>query len=829
MNAMLQSENTEFEDQEEWADPARHEELDPLLDEAERLLEFDRVRDMLAEQARFFISREIILDSHPLKNAADVDRLQEETSEAVLLLNKQGDIGLAGLKDARNPLRRAMLDGLLNGQELLLLRAIFESVRVARTVVERMGDATPHLGQMAEDIRDLRDVCDSIVESLTETGDVLDSATPRLGKLRAASRRAYQRAMRIMVSMASNTELKPFLQSSAIASRSERLVLEVKSSQRQFVPGIIHDVSGTGQTIFVEPFRVVDAANQWRESATQASREEERVLRKLTREVAIRGEDAMISLQAAGTLDAAVARGRLSLKMGGVRPNVQGIDPSSEARQRISLIEARHPLLGDQAVPITIGIETARRGIVITGPNTGGKTVALKTVGLLSLMHQSGMHIPAREGSQLPVFDGVYADIGDAQSIDRSISTFSSHMERVIKIINHTTDESLVLLDELGTGTDPEEGSALARSILDYLVRRGSWVCITTHHRQVSEFAAMHDSLQNASVELDRDTMLPNYRLIMGIPGRSYAMNVAGRLGMPSSVLEHASGMLDPLRSQAEGLLKHLQRERKTLLEAQERAATQQADAEKMRRAAEAELENAERERETIVESAREQIRQEAQRVRRQLRRLMREAEGKQSWEENREKATDIVREVRDQSWMRNIHRQHNAPVSTPSLVRAAGESNDFKVGDKVKVESLGLVGEIADVSDDGAATVMAGAMQFMARPHMMTLIRRAGEKSDEAGSALPVMQVEVSPTYEPAGDLDVRGSRVHMIESVVPQFIDRAFMQGLTSIRIIHGEGSGALREAVRDILSRDSHVETFQPAAMGEGGNGVTVALLG
>ncbi len=826
---MSQPENMEIEVPSEQRDSARAEGFDALLEEAERLLEFDRVRGMLADAARFFMSREIILDSHPLNNEEDVDRLQDETSEAVLLLKGQGDIGLAGLEDARDPLRRAMLDGVLTGQELLMLCAIFDSVWVARTVVEKMGETTPHLALMASDIRDLRAVRNSISESLTESGDVLDSATPRLGNLRAGSRRAYQRAMRIMDGLANSDGLKPYLQSSAVASRSERLVLEVKSSQRQFVPGIIHDVSGTGQTIFVEPFTVVDAANEWRESAAEARREEERVLRKLTRAVANRGEDAMISLQAAATLDAAVARGRLSLKMGGVRPNVQSVAASSGEAKRISLIEARHPLLGDQAVPITMSIEPNHRGLVITGPNTGGKTVALKTVGVLSLMHQAGMHIPAREGSQLPVFDGVYADIGDAQSIDRSVSTFSSHMDRVIKIIHRATNESLVLLDELGTGTDPEEGSALARSILDHLVREGIWICITTHHRQVSEFAAMHDSLQNASVELDGDTMLPNYRLIMGIPGQSYAMNVADRLGMPAGVIENATEMLDPLRSQTESLLKQLQRDREVLLEAQERAVTQNAEAESMRRAAESELGQAEKERDAIVEEAREQLRQEAQRVRRQLRRLMREAKGRQSWEERREQATDIAREVRDAGWMRSKSHRTGSPSQTPSPVRAvAAEKHDFKVGDEVKVESLGLVGQISEISDDGAATVMAGAMQFRARPHMMTMVKRATERSEEVESPSPIVQVEVSPTFEPAGDLDVRGSRVHVIESVVPQFVDRAFMQGLTSVRIIHGEGTGALREAVRDVLRREPHVETFQPASRDQGGNGVTVALL-
>ncbi len=802
-----------------------------MLLEAERLLEFDRVRDMLAAEARFHMSREVVRESRPMRHPDDVARLQDETEEAVHLLNSKGDIGLAGMRDPRDPLRRAMLGGMLNGSELLTLCGIFQSMWIARSTVMMLEQELPLLVEMASHIRDLRSVRSPIVEALSDSGDVLDSATPRLGQLRERSRNAYQRAMRTMERFTARDNHRAALQSNVIASRGDRLVLEVKSSERQMVPGVIHDVSASGQTVFIEPFQVVNTTNEWRQAAIEAEKEEERVLRKFSRAVAVHGEDAMVSLQAAANLDAAVARGRLSLKIGGIRPTTRfGVEAGGDTS--LSLIEARHPLLGEEAVPISVRLDPKRRGLVITGPNTGGKTVAIKTLGLMALMHQSGIQVPAREGSVLPVFDGIYADIGDAQSIDRSVSTFSSHMERVIKIINRATDNSLVLLDELGTGTDPEEGSALARAILGCLVSNGVWICVTTHHRQVAEFAATHDNLANASVELDPETMLPNYRLVMDLPGQSYAMQVAKRLGLGQPVLDHAETMLDPLRSQTESLLKSLQRERDHVRVLQEQVAVERSEAEKMRAEATAHLKNAEEERDKSIEETRDQLKQEAQRVRRQLRRLMRESERGQSWQEAFRSATNIGREIGDDDWMENTETDSRA-TKRRSQGKTKKSNPDtapkFNIGDSVRVESLGVTGEIVEIDRANRAVIMSGNVRFQARSHMMTLVKSAevtqvSGRSQSYSSGPP----RIAHLADAAGDLDVRGSRVHMVESMIPQFIDRAFMQGLTSVRIIHGDGTGALRQAIRDILSRQSHVESFQPAPRNAGGNGVTIAML-
>ena len=744
---------------------------DGALLDAERLLEFDRVREQLAAEARFYMSREVVREARPARHPDDVARLQDETAEAVQLLKSAGDIGLAGMRDPRAPLRRAMLGGQLSGSELLMLCGIFQSMWVARQTVMAVADETPRLADMAAQIRDLNPVRIEIEACLSDNGDVLDSATPRLGQLRERSRAAYQRAMRTLERIVARDSYRTSLQSNVIASRNDRLVLEVRSSDRSNVPGIVHDVSSSGNTAFIEPFQVVDATNEWRRMAYEAEKEEERLLRKLTRKISHHGEDAMASMQASATLDAVVARGRFSLKLGGVRPrSSDDSQAEDEVDAPLLLVEARHPLLGEEAVPISMRLDGERRGLVITGPNTGGKTVAIKTLGLMALMHQSGIQIPAREATVMPVFDGVYADIGDAQSIDRSVSTFSSHMERVIGILTRATDRSLVLLDELGTGTDPEEGSALARAILDRLVKSGAWTCVTTHHRQVSEFAATHDRLANASVELDPETMLPNYRLIMDLPGQSYAMAVARRLGLGADILDHAATMLDPMRTQTESLLKSLQRERDKVREVQKAANAERSDLKRLRGEAEAARAQAEADREQAVEQARDQLKAEAQRVRRQLRRLMKEAQRDGAWQEARQSAAGVMQAVNRSDWMTQPSRSASKSASKTTNQRAGkhGRSRKpkpapappptFKVGDRVRVESLGLAGEIMELGRDGRAVVMAGTMRFEARPHMMTRDASAPPARTQIRPSPPARMSRVS---DDAGDLDIRGSRV--------------------------------------------------------------------
>jgi DNA mismatch repair protein MutS2 len=653
---------------------------------------------------------------------------------------------------------------------------------------------------------------------------VKDSATPRLGRLRTDAAQAYQRVVRIIERLIASPEVRLAVQSASIATRGERLVIEVRSDRRDAVPGIVHDVSNTGATLFVEPFKAVEPCNTWRETAAEAQREEERVLRQLSKVVGEHEELAMIAIEAAADIDLITARARLARAMRANRPQTLpgGADPA------IQLFSARHPLLGASAVPVSVSIGPGFRGLVITGPNTGGKTVSLKTMGLFALMHQCGMQIPAADGSKLAVFSGVFADIGDAQSIDRSVSTFSSHMGRVIRILEQAGPESLVLLDELGTGTDPEEGSALARAVLADLMERDVPVAVTTHHRAVAEFAGPHPKIENASVELDARTLQPSYRLIMGVPGRSYAIHVARNLGLPEKVLEEAEAMLDPRRAEAESLLNQIQREREAVSEAKQKAEQDALAAEAARKDLEARLRQVERQQEDLVQRTRMDLRREAEGVRRELKRIVAQAEADRELSVAQKAVNRLRSALTEPTWM---------PIAGPDETAAGGtggetavpEERPLAAGDDVEIKGLNVRAKVVAVHPDGMTDLQMGNARVQLNARQLRRVEEAAggavAAAAQAEREKPRVRVSRAPAEPSAGELDVRGKRVAEMEELVSEFVDRCTADGMATCRIIHGTGTGALRQAVRDVLSHSPLVASFTPATREAGGNGVTV----
>lgn len=794
-----------------------------LQQSAWRLLEFPHIRQMLADHTRFFRSRELAQDVTPQVHIEDVLRLQEETSEAALMLSTVGDIGLTGHQDLRPILKRAALGGMLSGQELMSCVVLLDSTWVARNVVLSMKERAPRMVAIASDIPDLSDLRTEVVKAITESGDVRDSATPRLGKLRSEAARAYQKLVRILERVASSTDVRAALQSPNIATRGDRLVLEVRTDRREVVQGIVHDVSNTGATLFVEPFRAVDPCNDWRETAAEAQREEERVLRRLSQMVGDREELATTAIEAAADLDLITARTRLGRSMDAMRPETlpAGSDPAAK------LSYARHPLLGAEAVPVSLNIGPGFRGLVVTGPNTGGKTVALKTLGLMALMHQCGMHLPVSDGTQLAVFTAVYADIGDAQSIERSVSTFSSHMGNVIDIIREADDQSLVLLDELGTGTDPEEGSALARAVLANLIDRNVPVAVTTHHRAVAEFAGTHDRMENASVELDAQTLRPTYQFIMGIPGRSYAVHVARNLGLPEEVLDHAETFLDPGRAEAETLLDQIQRERDAVSEARQKAQADATAAEAARRDLEKRLSQVTRQQEDMVYKTRMELRREANNVRRQLRRIVSQAESGKSLATAQKAVNRLRANLAEPTWL---------PISgdeKPDSESAGGteEEKPITAGDEIEIKGLNVRAKVIAIKKDGMADLQMGNARIQLNSRQLRRVESTVPTAPESRNpAVKISRVAGrSPVEATSGELDVRGKRVAGIEELVSAFVDNCAADGRQSCRIVHGSGTGALREAVREVLSRMQQVSSFEPAVTEDGGNGVTVVKLG
>lgn len=794
-----------------------HSQPDDLQASAERLLEFPRIRQLLAAQTRFFRSHELSTQITPQTHEDDVRRLQEETAEAALMLETVGDIGLTGHNDLRPVLRRAALGGMLDGQELVSVVNLLDSTRLARNIVLSMNGRVPLLEAVANDIPDLGEVRTAVLAAITESGDVRDSATPRLGRLRKDAAQSYQRLVRVLERVLASQDVRGAVQSSNIATRNDRLVIEVRTDSKDAVPGIVHDVSNTGSTLFVEPFRAVDLCNTWRETAAEAHREEERVLRRLSQQIGQREEEAVTAIEAAADIDLITARARLARSMDASRPETleRGADPA------VRLFNARHPLLGADAVPVSVSMGPGFRGLVITGPNTGGKTVSLKTMGLFSLMHQCGMQIPASDGSALATFTAVFADIGDAQSIDRSVSTFSSHMGNVIQILDKADSHSLVLLDELGTGTDPEEGSALARAVLSELMDRDTPVAVTTHHRAVAEFAGPHPKIENASVELDAETLQPSYRLIMGIPGRSYAIHVARNLGLPEKLLETAESLLDPRRAEAETLLNQIQRERDSVRDALDKAEADGLAAESARKDLETRLRQVARQQDDLVYKTRMDLRREADDVRRQLRRIVSQAESGKSLATAQRAVNRLKTSLTQPTWF-------SISESEPKNIdETLVEDKPIAAGDDVEIKGLNVRAKVVSVNSDGMADLQMGNARIQLNVRQL---RRLEKKiAVEPDRTKPAVRVSRAPKEPTSGEIDVRGRRSADIPELITAFVDQCAADGRSNCRIIHGSGTGALRQAVRDTLSQLPQASSFEPAPREQGGNGATLVDLG
>ena len=778
------------------------------------LLDYPAVRQQLARLTNFFDARRLVLELVPSCEPDEVERLQAETSEARTLLDEIGDAALHTDSDISDALARAELEGVLTGTELAAVAATLAVHAEARAAVRKAGGRTPILAEMVSGIPDLEEVRRRIVSRIDPDGEVADGATPALRAVRRLVGRAYERVTEALTSLMQASGMREALQDQVISIRGERLVVQVKSEMRHRVQGIVHDASNTGATLFVEPFATVELCNAWRELVLEEEGEIARILRELSASVGAVAEEVRLGSEISARLDLVLARGRLSAQMGGVRP-VAG--HRTGAPNDVRLLNARHPLLGPDAVPVALGIGPGWTTLLITGPNTGGKTVAMKTLGLLALMHQSGLHLPADEGSSLPVFDGVYADVGDQQSIERSVSTFSSHMRRVIDILGAATSSSLVLLDELGSSTDPEEGSALAKAILSHLTSTGVCTVATTHHRTVAAYAEATPGMMNSSVRLDAQTLDPTYHLTIGTPGRSYAMSVASRLGLPAEIMERAESLMEPQHLRFEDWLNELQDQRDGLqrrLEEVEEARGRTAAA---REEIEAKLDYLVERRDDILDSVRREAMARGEEARRRLRR----AEAALTW---RTSDADLPAARERTAWARREIEAQGPPEPQAPRVR---EARRLVQGDAVHVRGLNLDGTIASLQEGEAeAEVLVGNVRLRVERTRLSRIEAPVEEAEEAETDRRV-SVGLRPALDSI-ELDLRGLRVEEALVRLEEFIDRALLDGLSTVRIVHGRGTGALREAVRDHLDRHPLARGYAPEPPERGGNGATAVDL-
>ena len=793
-----------------------HDDFVSALAPALEKLEFDEIRDRLAEQCLFSVSGEYALALEPSTDRWLVDRWLEATAEGVDLLTNFPDITIGGARDIRSGAERAGKGSRLLPQELMAIADTARAARLLRKSIHRLPEVNqrfPQLLDLSAGLIDAMELETTIGRTIGPAGEVLDSASPALSRIRKEVRIAHGRLMDRLNRFVGSSN--PALQDAIVTSRDGRYVVPVRADSRGQIPGVVHDVSSSGQTIFVEPLEVVELNNRWREAQIDESREVDRILDELSHEVGRYASELRLTVESIARIDFAFAKARLAFAMRASQPMVWSQVRRDEAiaghsTQRIRLRRARHPLLDQETVvPIDVDLGEDFRILLITGPNTGGKTVALKTVGLLSAMAQSGLFIPADDQSILPVFTSYFVDIGDDQSIAQSLSTFSAHIASVISMLELIEPTSLVLIDEVGSGTDPIEGSALARSIIAELLERGPLVIATTHYSEVKNFAYETRGVENASVEFDVETLRPTYRVVIGVPGQSNALSIARRLGLSDRVLDRAAGYIDSESLRTDELLGEIRAIRDRAEQEREQATQERLDAARLRSNAAEELRAAEIERLNAREDALAAAEAELAGARASVRRLQQAASrptDRAQIEHPQMELDTALRQVKD--FRRNLG------ASRPRI-----QAPVISVGDRVEVLTLGMEGEVASIEGDSVEVVMGG---LRLRQQLAGLKRLGGPRKE---ATRKVSVASAGGGYVPM-EIDVRGERVADVEDQLERYLDNAFRSNLPSVRIIHGKGTGALRQAVRRQLASHPGVSRSESGGQGEGGDGVTIA---
>ena len=705
-------------------------------------LELPKILARLAEYANFSASKTLALALTPTSDLADVQRRQKETTEARDLLDLKSTISIAGARDIRDLVRRAVIEAVLEPKEYLDILVTLQSGRALRTTIARLAERFPILNGNISRFADCPALEREIVRCIDERGEVQDDASPALRRIRHELRQSHDRLISKLNDMISSSDVSDTLQDPIITMRGDRYVFPIRSDMKGRFRGIVHDQSASGATVFMEPLATVELNNRWRTLQIEEQQEIVRILRRLSELVARSAVELDGNVEALAGLDLAFAKANYSAAIRGVEPELRDIHqkmkregdaPPHPASYPLYLRNARHPLLSGNVVPITLYFGGDVSALVITGPNTGGKTVALKTVGLLCLMAQSGLHIPAGEGSALPIFESVFADIGDEQSIEQSLSTFSSHLKTIIHVLAEADEDSLVLLDELGAGTDPVEGSALALAILQHLLQRRIMTMVATHYAELKAWAYTTTGVQNASVEFDVETLSPTYRLSIGLPGRSNALAIASRLGLMAEIIDAARQMISPSQMQMESLLLEIQRDRTAAADERVALEGERESAARLRQEIAAERRSIDEERRRILAEARVKAEEELQDVRTRLRRLMTEAESGRARAQVAS-ALQQTKEVADAL--------PPAPGTSPLLGAEPGElvGGQLAVGDTVWIPSLQLTGEIvAGPDQQNIYDVQVGS--FKTKMAAADIEKRASARAHRSSAAASYAQ----------------------------------------------------------------------------------------
>jgi len=790
-----------------------------VFEKSLKILELPDILEMLASEAVCTAAKDAACELRPYIDIHTVKSNLHETSAAKNMMILKQTPPFSGVKDVRGSVRRANMGGALNTVELLdvagLLRA--SAASIAYCANERQTGKTA-IDYLFNSLYSNKNLENKISTAILSEEEISDNASRELAGIRRHKRLAAEKIRQTLNKIITSSTYSKALQEPIITMRNDRYVVPVKAEYKSSLPGLVHDISSSGATQFIEPMTVVNINNELRELTSREKQEIERILMELSAEVAEFGDSIINDFEVLAKLDLVFAKAKLSYKLDAIEPGISD-------EKHVVLNNARHPLLPvKEAVPIDIRLGGSFDTLVITGPNTGGKTVALKTLGLLCLMVQCGLHIPVRDGSLVPVFGSILADIGDEQSIEQSLSTFSSHMTNIIGILDCSESDSLIMFDELGAGTDPIEGAALAISIIEYARRRGSLIAATTHYAELKSYAVTSEGVVNASCEFDVETLKPTYKLITGIPGKSNAFAISTRLGLPDEVIDDAKGRVSTENIAFEDALSNLEQTRLSLENERDEAKKLIRDADKDRRTAEAlkikldsehrkSADNAKREAASILADARkiaEDVMSELQMIRQ-----------KSTEEANLQKLNDAKADM-----FRRLNDAEN------SLGESVEEPEDIQSmrqvlpGDKVKLRSLGTFADVISVSSDGVLTLQAGIMKITARPEEVIPV----DKDIQPEIKKHIRKSEAK-LRETAGkpEIDLRGMNTDEAIPVLEQFIDNARLAKLSFVTVIHGKGTGVLRKAVHDCLRREQRgIKSFRIGVYGEGEDGVTIVEL-
>ena len=785
-----------------------------MNEKAYRTLEFAKILKLLEGFAISPMGKKLTSELIPTADIIKIRQGQKETSESASMILKKGSLPLGGIKDVTQPLMRAEMGGTLSIGELMQVGEFLYVVRKVKNYSKNDGRIMPSelLDPMFELVTPVSGLEDEISRCILNEHDIADDASAALKAVRRSMKISNERIKEHLNSIIHSQTYKNMLQDTVITVRGNRYCVPIKQEYRNSFAGMVHDQSSTGATLFIEPMSVVTLNNKIKELVAEEAEEIEKILRMLSGMIASNIETLTANLTLITRLDFLFAKGELSLSM-------RASEPVFNTRGYINIKKGRHPLLPqDKVVPIDIYLGDKFHILLITGPNTGGKTVTLKTVGLFTMMGQAGLHIPAFDNSELAVFDGVFADIGDEQSIEQSLSTFSSHMTNIVAVLGSVTRQSLVLLDELGAGTDPTEGAALAIAIIRYFHERNIRCVITTHHSELKMFALSTDGVENAACEFNVETLRPTYRLLIGTPGKSNAFAISQKLGLPEEIVSAARDVLSHEDERFEDIITDLEMSKKAVILEQERAEQFRRDAEKLKTDYETQKTRLTEQREKLLAAAREEARrlvsdsaEEINALMKEFRRMVKENASQKELDEKRLEVREKISKLEEAAAPSLVPQKQKKPID-----------RKLAIGDRVYIHSLNQTGTVVFLPDSsGKLTVGMGIMQIKTHLDDLSLDDTVEQRQKEKYK----QQAYVSKSQNISLELDLRGMNAEEAIEKADKYLDDAYLSSLSSVSIIHGKGTGVLREAIQKHLRNHPYVKSYRLGQVGEGESGVTV----